>query len=155
MASKSTDRLCEQFERVMRQAWTDVLELKMREDPPDYDWVIRLYREIRDRLCAVLRKGHRVREDMEAKLDVELFGQMIRNNAFQGPEFVGTVYYVFEKCLMLGAPARDEAVTAKRDEVLKAIYEGKVYGELIPLFFLNVNQCIDWMYEDLKMLGKR
>ena len=103
MASKSTDRLCEQFERVMRQAWTDVLELKMREDPPDYDWVIRLYREIRDRLCAVLRKGHRVREDMEAKLDVELFGQMIRNNAFQGPEFIGTVYYVFEKCLMLGA----------------------------------------------------
>lgn len=156
MATQSQiDRLTQQFESTMRKAWSDAIEDKMREDPPDYDWVTRLYTEVRDRLAGLLRTGSPQRTEIEEKLDPALFNQMIRHNVFQGQEFIGVVFFTFEKCMMLGSPARDEETTAKRDEVLGALYSGAVFAELIPLFFKNINMCIDWVYDDLRAIANR
>ena len=57
-----------------------------------------------------------MRNSIEESLDVELFDQMIRNGAFQGPEFYNLVNYIFDTTLKLGSPARDIDVKNLRNE---------------------------------------
>ena len=82
-------------------------------------------------------------------MDVELFDQMIRHGAFQGPEFVALVEFVFDKCLKLGSPARDNDVKEFKREVMAALQNKATFAELVPLFFKNANTAADWIQEDL------
>ena len=59
-----------------------------------------------------------MRNEIEELMDVELFEQMIRNNAFGGCEFHKLVCYVFDTCLKLGSPARDDAVKGLKQVLL-------------------------------------
>ena len=138
-------RLRETFLR----AWRDVMESKMREEPPDYDWVVRSYVEVRDKLGALM--GRR-KAEVEENMDVELFEQMIRNNAFQGPEFLGLVNYTFGLCLQLGAPGDDAKTNEKKNEVMEALNTGEVFAKLIPLYFENINICIETIYVRVREL---
>ena len=51
------DTLNQQMNTQFKKAFFDLLEEKVREEPPDYDWITRLYEEIRNRLASLLRKG--------------------------------------------------------------------------------------------------
>ena len=82
-------------------------------------------------------------------MDVELFDQMIRHGAFQGPEFVALVEFVFDKCLKLGSPARDNDVKEFKREVMTALQNKATFAELVPLFFKHANTAADWIQEDL------
>ena len=79
---------------------------------------------------------------------------MIRNNAFGGCEFHKLVCYVFDTCLKLGSPARDDAVKGLKQEVLVAAGNGAVFATLVPIFFKNANTCADWIHDDLRNLKK-
>ena len=50
-------------------------------------------------LTYFLKLGSPARVEIEEGMDVELFDQMIRNGAFQGPEFVALVNFVFDSSL--------------------------------------------------------
>ena len=52
-----------------------------------------------------------MRNSIEESLDVELFDQMIRNGAFQGPEFYNLVNYIFDTTLKL--EVQSEIMTLK------------------------------------------
>ena len=90
-----------------------------------------------------------MRNSIEEALDVELFDQMIRNGAFQGPEFYNLVNYIFDTTLKLGSPGRDNDVKNLRNEVLTALSNKATFAELVPLFFKNANIAVDWVHEDL------
>ena len=90
-----------------------------------------------------------MRNSIEESLDVELFEQMIRNGAFQGPEFYNLVNYIFDTTLKLGSPGRDNDVKKLRDEILTALSNKATFAELVPLFFINSNTAIDWVHKDL------
>lgn len=138
-------RLREQFLR----AWRDVMEAKMREDPPDYDWVVRSYVEVRQKLSTLM--GRR-KAEVEETMDVELFEQMIRNQAFQGPEFLALINYTFGLCLQLGAPSDDSKTNEKKNEVMEALNTGEVFAKLIPLYFENINICIETIFVRIRDL---
>ena len=74
----------EQVRQTMLRAWRDVMQAKMRETPPDYDWVVRSYVEIKNKLAHLTREGSPIRVTIDEKMDATLFDQMIRNNAFGG-----------------------------------------------------------------------
>ena len=95
------------------------------------------------------RQGSPFRVEIEEGMDVELFDQMIRHGAFQGPEFVALVEFVFDKCLKLGSPARDNDVKEFKREVMTALQNKATFAELVPLFFKNANTAVDWIQEDL------
>ena len=90
-----------------------------------------------------------MRNSIEESLDVELFEQMIRNGAFQGPEFYNLVNYIFDTTLKLGSPGRDNDVKNLREEILTALTNKATFAELVPLFFINSNTAIDWVHKDL------
>ena len=147
--NKFQEQLHKQIEDTYRQVWADLLHDKVKQTPPDYDWIVRLYKEIRYKLTYFLKQGSPARVEIEEGMDVELFDQMIRHGAFKGPEFVALVNFVFNKCLILGSPARDKDVENFKKEVMTALQNKDTFAELVPLFFKNANTAVDWIHEDL------
>lgn len=146
--------LQKQIRENYERAFFDLLKEKVASDPPDYEWLVRLYTEIRDKLCKLLKPNNRTRLDMEEKLDPDFFNQLIRNKVFDGGSMYGLVWFVFEKCLELGSPGRDEATKKARDEVMMLMKNNGTFAEIVPLFIKNANTCIDAIYDDINELKK-
>ena len=149
LSEKQQNKLNEQIKSTYVKAFFDLLEEKVRQQPPDYEWIVKLYKEIRYKLTFFLKKGSSFRIHIEEGMDVELFDQMLRNNVIGGVEFYNLVDFVFENTLKLGSPARDEEVKKKRDEIYECMKNNGLFCELVPLFIKNANTCIDWVHEDL------
>ena len=146
---KIQKQLHKQIEDTYKQVWGDLLHDKVKQTPPDYDWIVKLYKEIRYKLTFFLKQGSPFRVEIEEGMDIELFDQMIRHGAFKGPEFVALVEFVFDKCLKLGSPARDNDVKEFKQEVMTALQNQATFAELVPLFFKHANTAVDWIQEDL------
>ncbi len=152
--NKNTEKLNNQIKENFQKAFYNLLEIKVNESPPDYEWITRLFEEIKDRLVFFIKKDSSIRKDIEDRLDTELFDQMIRNNAFSGEDFYRLINYVFDLCLQLGSPARDKETNEKKNEVLTLMTNGGTFAQIVPLFIKNYNQCIDKIYEDFENLIK-
>lgn len=139
----------EQIENTYKEVWATLLHDKVKQTPPDFDWIVRLYKEIKYKLTYFLKQNSPFRNSIEESLDVELFEQMIRNGAFQGPEFYNLVNYIFDTTLKLGSPGRDNDVKKLREEIINALTNKATFAELVPLFFINSNTAIDWVHKDL------
>jgi len=141
------DRLMEQVKATYKKAFFDLLEQKVGENP-DYEWLTRLYGEIRTKLITLLREGP-LRTEIEETMDCDFFKQLISNNVFSPENFYATIRYVFAKCKQLGSPGRDGETDAKLKEIVDFVDSGEAtFATLVPLFIKNANECLDAIYED-------
>lgn len=139
----------EQIRNAARKAWCDVIISKLKIEEPDYDYVVKLYEEFRTKLLELVL-NEVSKKDIENRLDIELFRQMIQTDCFNRNDFFNLVEYSFKVCKSLGSPARDKDTEALKNEVNKEFIKDAISG--IALFFLNINICIDWVYEDILKL---
>jgi len=146
------DSLNTQMNTQFKKAFFDLLEEKVRQEPPDYDWITRLYAEIRERLASLMRKDSVLRKEIEDSMDVELFKQMIENKAFGGVELYNLVSHVFELCKKLGSPARDNGVDKFKFQIIGLMKNNGTFAQIVPLFIKNANECIDNIYKDLRQV---
>ena len=138
------------------KAFFDLLAQSVAEEPPDYDWITSLYVEIRTRLLALLRSGTTLHRQIMESMDAELFNQMIRHEAFDGKELYNLICFVFDKCLQLCAPARDQETEEKKVETLTALTkEDSTFATVVPIFVRNANYCLDRIDDDIAELKKR
>ena len=150
--TEQLNSLNQQMDTQFKKAFFDLLEEKVREEPPDYDWITRLYQEIRTRLSSLLREDSKTRKEIEDSMDVELFRQMIENKAFGAVELYNLIEHVFELCKKLGSPARDNEVDKFKFQVLGLMKNNGTFAQIVPLFIKNANECIDNIYKDLNVV---
>jgi len=150
--TEQLNSLNQQMDTQFKKAFFDLLEEKVREEPPDYDWITRLYQEIRTRLSSLLRENSKTRKEIEDSMDVELFRQMIENKAFGAVELYNLIEHVFELCKKLGSPARDNEVDKFKFQVLGLMKNNGTFAQIVPLFIKNANECIDNIYKDLNVV---
>ena len=153
------DKLNQQIKDMMNKAFYDLLEKRVA-DPPDYKWIARLYQEIRDKLCNILiilgRKNKYTYKEIQESMDIELFEQMIRHDAFSYDDFYKLIEYIFHKCKQLGSPARDIETDEKLNEIKEFISCGDAsFATIVPMFIKNANHCIDNIYSDMKKLKEK
>ena len=148
--NKNVKQLTEQFKETYKKAFFDLLEQKVAADPPDYEWIARLYNEIRVKLTSILRKGSHFRNEIEEHMDTELFKQMIKNKAFQPTDLYNLVNYTFNVCKKMGSPGRDKETDEKKQEIIDLVNSGNAtFANVVPLYIKNINHCVDYIYEDL------
>jgi hypothetical protein len=153
---KNVAKLTEQVRETYKRAFFDLLEEKVGNNPPDYEWLTRLYGEIKTKLTNLLRQNSSLRREIEECMDCELFHQMISHDAFNPEDFYNLIRYVFEKCKQLGSPARDSETDAKLQEIVDFVDSGEAtFATLVPLFIKNANECLDVIYDDINALKER
>jgi hypothetical protein len=143
------EKIEEQIKNTYEKAFFDLLEEKVKQEPPDYNWITKLYAEIKDKLTKLLKNTSSLHKEMNESLDVQLFDQMIRNNAFNGVDFYNLILYVFEKIKQFGSPQRDQECDEKRDEIFELMKNNATFAQIVPVFIKNSNFCIDKIYEDM------
>tara|TARA_Y100000996_G_C22459667_1_gene617477 strand:- start:77 stop:616 length:540 start_codon:yes stop_codon:yes gene_type:complete len=153
---RNVNRLTTQVRETYKRAFFDLLQEKVAANPPDFEWLTRLYGEIRTKLITLLRVGSPLRVEIEQSMDCDFFKQLISNNVFSPEDFYTLIRYVFEKCKQLGSPARDAETDAKLKEIVDFVDSGDAtFATLVPMFIKNANECLDTVYEDIKALSDR
>ena len=98
----------------------------------------------------------RTQSEIQESMDIELFEQMIRHDAFSYDDFYKLIEYIFHKCKQLGSPARDIETDEKLNEIKEFISCGDAsFATIVPMFIKNANHCIDNIYSDMKKLKEK
>ena len=103
----------------------------------------------------LVKSSNPLYKEIEEHMDIQLFDQMIRNNAFNPVDFYNLIQYVFELIKKLGSPARDSLADSKKEEILSIMKNGGTFSDIVPIFIKNANECIDLIYTDIKNLLKK
>lgn len=90
---------------------------------------------------ARLKTAKRIRADF----DVDLFRQMVENNAFGGTSMLGLVNTTFDWIKRLHCPARD----IEADEAKAAVMECTDMRTVVPKYIEQVTRCLDYMDADM------
>ena len=133
----------------IKKAYFDLVEEKLTTEPLDYAWVVQLYDEIKFKLIGILKPDSELRNDIEDRMDTELFEQMIRHRAFDYRDLRQLVNYTFDKILSLCAPVRDPDVKAMLDELNEMMDNGELIPAVLTKHIEYANDGLDMIYDDL------
>ena len=133
----------------MKKAYFDLVEETLTTEPLDYAWVVQLYDEIKFKLIGILKPDSELRNDIEDRMDTELFEQMIRHKAFDYRDLWQLVNYTFDKILSLCAPVRDPDVKAKLDELNEIMDNEMTIPKVLTKYIEYANDGLDMIYDDL------
>jgi hypothetical protein len=134
----------------MMRAFFDVLTSKLNSEPPDYEWVVRLYSEIRTRLANLTPTRQDLRAELEEAMDVELFDQMLRNNAYSAENLHTLVKFVFTRMASLEAPARNVSTSAMLGELQAELQRpGCTFASFVPHFLRSTHVKLDEIETDI------
>ncbi|XP_036025753.1 T-complex protein 11-like protein 2 isoform X2 [Onychomys torridus] len=117
--------LAGQVKRVVHQAFWDVLEADLNAEPPQYEYAIRLFEEIREILLSFLTPGgNRLHNQICEVLDIDLIRQQAKHSAV---DIQGLANYVISTMGKMCAPVRDEDIrelkaTTNIVEMLRQIF---------------------------------
>ena len=133
----------------IKKAYFDLVEEKLTTEPLDYAWVVQLYDHIKYKLIGILKPDSELRNDIEDRMDTELFEQMIRHRAFDYRDLRQLVNYTFDKILSLCAPVRDPDVKAMLDELNEMMDNGELIPAVLTKHIEYANDGLDMIYDDL------
>lgn len=134
-----------QIETTMKQAFYDLIEQNTNSENPDYDWMVRLYSEIKSTLLYYLKKDSKTYQEIDASFDVELFDQMIRADVFSSESMIKLVENTFYWIKTLGAPVRDKDVDKAKERVLQS-----PLNKIISVFLRETHDCLSFYDQDMK-----
>jgi hypothetical protein len=129
------------------KAFTDKINDTVNSNNPDFDWIITLYKEIKERLIQYIKKDSKIYERIDEDFDVILFEQMIRNDAFDEKSMLSLITVTYYWINNLQAPYRDKETEESKNRVLTS-----KKSAIVSTFIIEVNRCIDNIDTDLKKL---
>lgn len=135
----------EQIEQAMKTAFYDLIEENTNSPTPDFEWIIRLYCEIKQNLLYYLKKESNVYKSIDESFDVELFSQMIQADVFSPDSMYKLVENTFYWITVLGAPERDIEVSKAKQRVLES-----PLNKIIGVFLKEVHHCIETYDNDMR-----
>ena len=104
---------------------------------------VKEYQTIVTRLTQTTRL--KTAERIRAEFDVDLFRQMVENNAFHGDSMLGLVNTTFDWIKRLHCPARDAEADQAKAEVMACTEMCTV----VPKYIEQVTKCLDYMDKDM------
>lgn len=139
-----------QIRNTFYKAFSDKINDTVNSNTPDYDWIILLYKEIKQRLIKYIKKDSKVYQTIDDAFDIVLFEQMIRNDVFDQKSMLNLINITYYWIYKLQAPIRDQETDQSKKRVLNS-----ETSTIVSTFIIEVNKCIDNIDEDLKNIYKK
>ncbi len=140
-----------QIKETYYKAYRDLLETNLNDK--NYEWIIKLHREIVIRLCKLVPRRTDVHDEIAEHLDPVLFRQQLESDTYKGEDLYKLVTYVYSWLKRLCAPSRDSEVAESLNEVLESM-KTDTFGKIVPNFILSVHHHIDLIEEDMEAFRK-
>ena len=137
----------QQIKEQFHKAFYDAIADAVSSEPPQVDYIVRLYTEIRDRIASMVNPSGCTHQKIHEEFDVEFFEQLLRNNVFDGNSLLGLVNTTFKWIEMLQTPARDASTAESRQRVLEA---RTTMAEIVPVYIKEVHTTLDTVDQDMK-----
>jgi len=138
------DVINEQIKQMYAKAFYDIIDETINSDKPDYDWIVSLYTEIKERIIKYIRKDCKVYKQIDDDFDIKLFKQMIEYDVFNYESLLKLINNTFYWIKHLQAPIRDEMTEEAKQRILNSQPE-----KMVSTFIKEVNTCLDILDEDL------
>ena len=135
-----------QIKENMNAAFYNIIKHAINNN--DFDYIVRLYKEIRDRLAQMLfnKNGNAYKALLE-DFDIQFFEQRLRNNAFDSHSMQSLVVKTFSWIHRLQMPIRETESEQAKIRVLQNVTS---MDEMVPNYIREVHGCIDTMEQDMK-----
>ena len=131
----------------MHKAWVDLIRQELVNK--EYDHILRLIDEIRDRICGLTPHRIDLHESLRTSVDIPFIKQMLDHNVYGPNEFKTLIDVFLDRILLLQAPAhRSQATDLK--QLAHAQLDTPQWGIYIPELFLGVNKLVDQIEEGIK-----
>ena len=143
------EKIEEQIKTQFYKAFDDLLTESLSGDNPDWSWLVRLYGELRQRICMLTPRRSDIHRELAENMDIELFEQMVTNGAFRAQEMWNLVSYVFDLLKEREAPARNANTTETVQELYASFSKkGATIATFVPVFLKTAHQKIDEIEHD-------
>ena len=84
-----------QIRETYNKVFYEIIDETVNSKEPDYDWIVRLYAEIKHRLIKFIKVDSKVYKQIDDDFDIELFKQMIMNDVFNAESLFKLVNNTF------------------------------------------------------------
>ena len=138
------NKIADQIQHNFIKAFKHSIDENIVSNTPDFDWIMSLLIEIKERLKALLVDEQK-RMEIDKEYDVEFIHQLIVNKVFDKVSMDSLIEITFKWLLRLQAPYRDKMVNNEKLRLLQ-IKDHTIVSE----FCLTVNKAIDDIIEDLQ-----
>ena len=141
------ERIERQINEQFHKAFYDVIAEAVSSEPPNVEYIVRLYTEIRNRLASMVKPSGRTYQQIHREFDVDFFRQLLEHGVFDGNSLLGLVHTTFKWIQSLQTPARDASTEAAKQRVLQS---GTTMAEVVPVYIREAHGCLDTLEQDLK-----
>ena len=101
------------IKKIVHQAFWDVLDAELKEEPPIFNQALSLMEQLRSGLCKMLLPSqHRIKTNIMERLDIDLIKQQAENGVL---DFDSYAVYVLDLMGKLCAPVRDDEINALKE----------------------------------------
>jgi hypothetical protein len=149
MEEKNLKNIEKQIRDTYHKAFFDTIDETINSSKPDYDWIVKLYEEIKIRLLRYVKKDSKTYKNIEDSFDSKLFQQMIENDVFDAVSMIKLVDNTFNWINSLQAPYRDGSSKIAKNNVLTA-----EPTKIVSTFLKEVYTLLDFLDEDMENLFK-
>ena len=146
------ERLHKQIRDNYLRAFDDLLEKSLIDE--NYDWVVKLYDELRQRIAKQIPKRTDLHAKIAEEMDITIFEQMLKNHCFKGEDLYHLIAYVFGWFEKLQSPARDESTEKTKQRVL-GMLQTHTFGKIVPAFLRAAHEVLDTIESDKAEFQKR
>jgi len=141
--------LKKQIKENFYKAFCDSINDTVNSNNPDFDWIVELYKEIKQRLLKYKKKDSKSYNSINESFDVDLFEQMIKNKSFNENSMIKLIDITYYWIKQLQAPVRDKYTNESKMKVINS-----ESNKRISTFIIEVNMCLDNIEEDIENLLK-
>ena len=143
---KQIDAINKQIETQMHFAYNDTIRVAL--DNCDYEFIGKLYAEIRDSLCNFVKKDGKTYLKIVSDFDVDFLKELMKNKQLSNDHLHGIVHMTFGWVLKMQAPFRDSETEAAKQRVLSGIDA----EEIVPSYINEVHKCLNNIEHDIQEL---
>ena len=143
------EKISLQIKEQMQKSFFDLIDQIVNSNTPDYDWIKKLYIEIRYRLSKYLKKDSKKLKKLEEDFDIDFFYQLIINDVFDFNSMIKLIENTFFWIKNLQAPIRDKSTEESKIKILNSEPQ-----KMISTFLKEVHICIDNIDKDIENFEK-
>lgn len=154
-ANKPTGKLREiqaQVKKTMEDAFWNGVSEGINRDPPDYKWIIGLFKEMKEELNSLVPDAWK--HELDESLDVEIFSQVLHSGSYDYDYFRKRLDYALGTVLKLCAPAKDDGAKASHELLVAELsHVSSELGEKSrSLFALALVKGLRFVLEQIQVL---